>query len=141
MKRLILFFTIAFTSLCAFSQAPEEVVELRQSSFDFGKIPQGKPVFHNFELVNSGKDSLRISNVQASCGCTTPEWDHGAIAPGAVSVIRVGYNAAAEGSFTKTVTVSANDQQKIIVISGSVFKAPATSAPLNTSVSLLKNTN
>ena len=35
-------------------------------------------------MVNTGKDSLRIVNIQASCGCTTPEWDRDkAIAPGA----------------------------------------------------------
>jgi hypothetical protein len=141
MKQLFLFLLMAFSGFAALSQAPGEVLELKQTAFDFGKIPQGKPVFHMFELVNAGKDSLHISNVQASCGCTTPEWDHGGIAPGAVSVIKVGYNAAAEGSFTKTVTVTANGQQKIIVISGTVFQAPATSAPLNTSVSLLKNSN
>ena len=86
-----------------------------------------------------GKDSLRISNVQASCGCTTPEWDRSAIAPGpAQSVIKVGYNAATEGAFSKSVAINANGQEKIIVISGTVFKAPVTSRPLNASVTLLK---
>lgn len=141
MKQFILLLLFAISGTAAFSQGNPEPMELKQSAFDFGKIPQGKPVFHLFELLNSGKDSLLISNVQASCGCTTPEWDHGAIAPGATTIIKVGYNAAAEGQFNKSVTVTANGQQKIILISGTVFKTPATSAPLNTSVSLLKNTN
>ena len=91
--------------------------------------------------MNTGKDSLKIDNVEASCGCTTPEWDRKTIAPGAKSDIKVGYNAAAEGAFSKTVVVTSNGEKKNIVISGVVFKSPATSAPLNTSVSLLKNTN
>lgn len=123
------------------AQTPADPLLLKETQFDFGKIPQGKPVFHLFEFTNAGSDSLQIRDIQASCGCTTPEWDRNALAPGARSVIKVGYNAAAEGPFTKSVTINVNGQQKIIVISGSVFKAPPTSAPLNSSISLLKNTN
>jgi hypothetical protein len=141
MKKLILVIMLSVSFASAFSQAAGYTLKLKQHDFDFGKIPQGKPVFHEFQVINAGKDSVRISNVQASCGCTTPEWDHSPIAPGKQSVIKVGYNAATEGAFSKTVTIDANGQQKIIVISGTVFKVPATSAPLNTSVSLLKNTN
>ena len=48
---------------------------LKESFFDFGKIPQGKPVFHVFEIINTGKSILQIADVQASCGCTTPAWE------------------------------------------------------------------
>ena len=141
MKRLTLLVLLAFSFAPAFSQAAGDSLHLMEPAFSFGKIPQGKPVFHEFLVRNMGKDSLTISNVQASCGCTTPEWDHSPIAPGAQSVIKVGYNAATEGAFSKSVVINANGQEKIIVISGTVFKAPATSGPLNASVSLLKNSN
>ncbi|HUP11859.1 MAG TPA: DUF1573 domain-containing protein, partial [Niastella sp.] len=63
-----------------------------------------------------------------------------AIQPGASSTIKVGYNAAAEGDFNKTITIHYNSVQvKTMTISGSVFKAPTTSAPANASLSLLKN--
>jgi hypothetical protein len=59
--------------------APESLVA-KETSFDFGRIPQGKPVTHNFVITNTGKDPLVIENVQASCGCTTPEFrDQGGI--------------------------------------------------------------
>ena len=141
MKHLTILILLAFSSASAFAQGASDSLHLMEPAFNFGKIPQGKPVFHEFQVRNMGKDSLRISNVQASCGCTTPEWDRSAIAPGAQSVIKVGYNAAAEGPFSKSVAISANGQEKIIVISGTVFKAPATSGPLNASVTLLKNSN
>jgi hypothetical protein len=119
---------------------PAEVIQLKETSYDFGKIQQGRPVTHNFELVNIGKEPLMLENVQASCGCTTPEWSKDAIQPGATSVIKVGYNAAAEGMFTKTITITYNNHQiKTLNITGTVFKGPATSAPVNASLSLLKN--
>lgn len=116
-----------------------EVLTLKQTSFDFGKIPQGRPVTHHFEVTNTGTEVLRLDNVQASCGCTTPEWSREPIQPGASTTLKVGYNAASEGPFNKTVTIVYNNNQtKTIVISGTVYKAPATSAPVNASLSLLK---
>lgn len=111
----------------------EDLLFLEETEFNFGKIPQGKPVTHTFEVFNKGKDSLKISNVQASCGCTTPEWERNkAIAPEGSAKITVGYNAAAEGTFAKTITITYNDNQtKIITIKGEVWKTPASSAPEN----------
>lgn len=117
-----------------------EVIQLKETAYDFGKIQQGRPVTHNFELVNIGKEPLMLENVQASCGCTTPEWSKDAIQAGATTIIKVGYNAASEGPFNKTITITYNDQQhKTLSITGTVYKGPTTSAPVNASLSLLKN--
>ena len=117
-------------------------ITLKETSYDFGKIAQGRPVYHVFEIVNTGKEPLKLENVQTSCGCTTPEWSTEPVAPGATTSVKVGYNAAAEGVFTKSITVVYNgNQTKTLLISGNVYKAPATSAPLNPSISLLRQKN
>ena len=119
----------------------EDVLVLKEKEFNFGKIPQGKPVTHIFDVTNKSMDTLRIVNIQASCGCTTPEWDRDkAVAPGGSTKITVGYNAAAEGPFTKMITVTYNGTQtRLITISGEVWKTPATSAPENKNLNDLKN--
>lgn len=121
------------------SKAGQDDLVLKQDGFDFGRIRQGKPVNHNFEVINRGKTPLTIENVEASCGCTTPEWSEAPIAPGAGSQIRVGFNASTEGEFKKTITIHYNNGKvKTLTISGIVYPAPTTSAPLNSSLSLLK---
>ena len=119
----------------------EETLALNEEVYDFGKIPQGKPVTHIFEVTNTGKSDMTISNVQASCGCTTPEWEQNKpIPPGGKSKITVGYNAAAEGVFNKLVTITYGDNQnKQITIKGEVWKTPASSAPVNSGLDDLKN--
>lgn len=119
----------------------EDALILNETEFNFGKIPQGKPVTHIFEVNNAGSTPLKISNVQASCGCTTPEWDREKDIPaGGKSTIKVGYNAAAEGVFTKSITITYGDSKtKQILIKGEVWKTPATSAPENNSLEDLKN--
>lgn len=119
-----------------------DLLQLKETNFDFGKIPQGRPVTHVFEIVNTSKEVIYLENVLASCGCTTPEWSREPIQPGATASIKVGYNAAAEGNFNKTVAIQVHDgATKTIVISGTVYKSPTTSAPLNASLSLLKQKN
>jgi Protein of unknown function (DUF1573) len=119
--------------------AADDVLKLKETEHDFSKIPQGKPVYYSFEIANTGKTELKLDNVAASCGCTTPEWSRDAIAPGAKAVIKVGYNAAAEGPFEKMITITYNtNQTKQIKIKGTVWKAPEGSAPVNASIDLLK---
>jgi hypothetical protein len=119
----------------------EDVLVLKELEFDFGKIPQGKPVTHVFEVINNGKDSLKIGNVQASCGCTTPEWERDKVqAPGKKTVITVGYNAASEGPFSKFITIVYNGTlSKQITIKGEVWKTPISSAPENKDLKNLDN--
>jgi hypothetical protein len=120
----------------------EDILQLKETEHDFSQIPQGKPVYYNFEIVNTGKTELKLDDVKASCGCTTPEWSHDAIAPGATAKIKVGYNAAAEGSFEKYITITYNtNQTKQLRIKGTVWKAPAGAAPANASVEFLKKSN
>lgn len=99
-------------------------------TYDFGSIPQGTPVSHVFSFKNTGTEPLILSAVNASCGCTTPEWPKEPIKPGGTATIKATYNAAAMGVFTKTITVvsNANPNQKVLIIKGEVKATPATTA-------------
>ncbi|HOY96605.1 MAG TPA: DUF1573 domain-containing protein [Catalimonadaceae bacterium] len=79
-----------------------------ETTHDFGKIPQGKPVTHEFKFTNTGKAPLVLSQVQASCGCTTPDYSKEPIAPGKTGTIKATFNAGAVGVFNKSITVNAN---------------------------------
>jgi hypothetical protein len=133
--------TAIATTTAAAEVKDEAVLTIKETEFDFGKIPQGKPVTHIFDVVNKGSVPLKISNVQASCGCTTPEWEREkVVAPGETTKITVGYNAAAEGPFTKPITITYNEgQTRVLNIKGEVWKTPTASAPENKTGSDLKN--
>ena len=149
-KLPLLFIIIAFTiaahaqpSVLNTSATPKAsyVLGLDETEYDFGKIPQGKPVMHIFVVTDNGKDSLKITNVQASCGCTTPQWDRDKTeAPGEKTNITIGYNAANAGPFSKTITITYNNAQtRQIVIKGEVWETSDASAPENKEVENLKN--
>jgi len=71
----------------------------------FGKIKQNVPATYIFKFTNTSSKPLVIESAVAQCGCTTPEYPKGAIAKGKSGTIKVTYNAATMGVFTKTVTV------------------------------------
>jgi hypothetical protein len=97
-----------------------------QDQFDFGTIPQGTPVTHDFNFTNIGKEPLIISNAQASCGCTIPNWPKDPVLPGKTSKITVTYNAAHAGGFTKSITITSNAKtpMSVIYIKGTVQAKP-----------------
>ncbi|MEY4876141.1 MAG: hypothetical protein RI955_1566 [Bacteroidota bacterium] len=102
---------------------------------DFGTVPEGPQAKFDFEFTNDGKEPLILSNVQASCGCTTPEWPKEPILPGKSAKVTAIYNTQGRpGQFTKSITVSSNAKTPsvVLMISGTVEKAPATTAPEKT---------
>ncbi|HOZ51746.1 MAG TPA: DUF1573 domain-containing protein [Chitinophagaceae bacterium] len=106
---------------------------------NFGNIPEGPSVSYDFEFKNIGKEPIILSNVQASCGCTTPTWPKEPIAPGKSAKITATYSTQGRpGQFTKTVTVTSNVGSKVLKIGGVVEKAPDSSVPSNNS-SIMKH--
>lgn len=143
MRNLILLLAFSVCGLLAEAQvlapAPADQLQLKETEHDFKMIPQGRPVFYQFVISNTGTSPLKLDDVHASCGCTTPEWSREAIAPGASGQIKVGFNAAAAGPFEKYITITYNGtQSKQLKITGNVWKAPEGSAPANASIDLLK---
>lgn len=146
MRIILSFFTLLALHGGVYGQsAPQEMQPVKESlliaekTHNFGTIQQGRPVKHFFKLINNGPDTLKIDDVHASCGCTTPVWKKEPVSPGDSTSIEVGYNAAEAGPFEKSINIFYDGGKvKTMVIKGKVYEAPATSAPLNASIRLLK---
>ena|SRR5258708_39850638 len=122
MKKLALFAGLVLIANAGFSQAPVTastdvaVATFETQNFDFGKIKQGVPATHEFKFTNKGKVSMVITNVTASCGCTTPDWTKNPIAPGGQGFVKATFNAAGVGAFDKSVTVTANVETGVVIL-------------------------
>jgi hypothetical protein len=100
-----------------------------EETYDFGTIPQGTPVTHDFKVTNNGTTPIVISKVDKSCGCTTPKWTTEPIMPGKEGTVSATFNAAAVGGFSKTVTVHSNAGTKVLYIKGTVVAKDGTTTP------------
>ena len=125
MKKLLLFAALVMITTAGFSQTASAtsatksdvaVATFDTQNFDFGKIKQGVPATHEFTFTNKSKVTMVITNVQATCGCTTPDWTRDPIPPNGTGFVKATYNAAGIGAFDKSVTVTANVEGGIIVL-------------------------
>lgn len=85
-------------------------LEISQKSWDFGFIPRGAKVTHNFLLKNVGNDTLRITNVRKSCGCTAAPLRKTVLSPGDTTQLEVTFSSGSyQGPVSKAVYVESND--------------------------------
>ncbi len=85
-------------------------IEFEKQAHDFGTIKeeQGQAEV-TFRFKNTGTEALKLTNVRASCGCTTPEWSKDEVKPNETGFIKAVYNAANRpGKFDKSITVQSN---------------------------------
>jgi len=123
-------FSLVASVLCATAMmAQEPVITFEKETHDFGKINEADGrVTTVFNFKNEGMSPLVLSNVKASCGCTTPKWTREPIEPGATGAITVTYNPNGRpGKFSKTITVTSNAKEptKRLYIKGEVIPKPA----------------
>lgn len=118
MKKIWVLGLIMVFSLGVFAQK----IKFEKTTHEFGEIQKGDPAEYTFSFTNVTSEPIKLSRVKASCGCTTPSWTREEIQPGAKGEIKVKYNTARVGKFTKTVTVNVDmeDRPTILYIKGNV---------------------
>ena len=136
MKRILQIITV-FCIVAAFNFASAQEkskIVFENLEHDFGSFQEADGVqTTTFKFTNKGAVPLVLSNVRASCGCTTPKWTREPVAPDATGEIQVSYNPKNRpGSFNKTITVSSNAENSNVVlrIKGTVAQREKTLAEL-----------
>lgn len=115
-------FLVAFAGLAIAQPNSKAEFKFETETHDFGKIPQGQPVTHEFIFTNVGTEPIIISEVRPACGCSVAEFTKTPIKPGEKGSISVTFNAAAKAPFTKNFTVRSNTKTpvKTLYIKGEV---------------------
>ncbi len=138
MKKLVLsIFALASFATASLAQAPAAPApanpnaadfKFEREVHDFGNIKEGVQAEYTFKFTNTGKEPLVITNVQASCGCTTPKWTKEPVKPGETGQVTAIYNSKGRpGNFNKAITITSNAKtaQKVLFIKGNVEAASA----------------
>lgn len=132
------FFAFTIFTACAqqteqpanqFANGPK--IEFVEKNHDFGDVPFKGEAIVDFKFTNNGDQPLVLSNVKASCGCTTPSWPRGEVKPGESEVIKVQYRTTSRaGSFNKSVTVYSNGSESPVIlrIKGTVLPDQSTTS-------------
>lgn len=127
MKRIFSIFALILISVFTFNIVAAEkgaVMTFAEKTHDFGSIKEADgPVTYVFEFTNTGSEPLVIINVNASCGCTRPEYPKEPIMPGKKGKIKVTFNPAGRpGEFSKEVKIRTNGNKRpVLKITGTVI--------------------
>jgi hypothetical protein len=125
MKRVIFIFAFLIFAIAAKAQVATTKMQVSTTEHDFGKFKEeaGRQTF-DFIITNTGTEPLIIQNVQASCGCTTPEWTKQPIPAGSKGKVTAIYDPKDRpGPFNKTLSVYTNTKPEVavLVIKGEVI--------------------
>lgn len=126
-------------SLCLFFllvawnvHAQKATMSFVNTSHHFGSIREEAGIAeHKFLFINHGDIPLKIKEVKASCGCTTPAWSADEILPADTGHVTVQYDPRNRpGPFSKTITVTSNGTPNVSVltIEGNVLPVPESMA-------------
>ena len=111
-----------FLALGLFVWAPqasaqdEARIKFSKTTHEFGQLDKGDPAEHTFVFTNVSDAPVTLERVKASCGCTTPSYTKEEVKPGATGEIKVKYNSARVGPFTKSITVTYEAGARPIVL-------------------------
>ncbi len=116
-------------SISSFGQLAEPLL-FQEKIHDFGEIlEQNGNADHRFVFTNNSGRPVRIISVQASCGCTTPDWTKETIAHGKTGFVAASFDPKGRpGYFNKSLTITTNlsDSPIILQVKGTVVSILST---------------
>ncbi len=127
MKRIVVSLALLLVlSTVAVLAAPQITVD--SSMYEFGTVLEGVVVTHTFVLTNAGDQSLAISRVRTSCGCTTTALAKKDLAPGESVNLDAIFDTVGYGgrTVTKMIYVESNDPatpKLVLQVKGTVNRA------------------
>jgi hypothetical protein len=107
MIRFVLLVIFVGANYFSFGQLSEPLI-YREKIHDFGNIlEQDGPAAFEFVVANKSTRPVRITNVQPSCGCTTPDWTKEPIPVNGTGFIKASYDPKGRpGYFDKSLSVT-----------------------------------
>lgn len=95
---------------------------VRDTDIDLGKIERGDTAQCTYIIRNTGVDTLRITSVKPSCGCTAALLDANVIPPSGSAHLKAEFHSASKevAPFAKTITVLSNTNPKVLRFHGEV---------------------
>ena len=112
MKIINLYSILLFLTISLNAQVVGPKISILEETFDFGNVPEGQIVTHNFVLTNTGGEVLEIQRVRASCGCTAAKPEKDKLNPGETTSIKVEFDSHnRSGEQKKYVYIFSNDKE------------------------------
>lgn len=126
MKNPTILLAALLLSVASLAEAQPKLEMTGGAKFDLGSVYRGTMAERRIILKNAGTDTLIISRVDVSCGCTGTMVSNDHIAPSDTGTLLITFNSKNfRGPVHKTVTINSNDPsqpQALIQFEGTVVE-------------------
>ena len=127
MRKRTLAATLVVLVLASLMGLGAPAISVDDDTYEFGSAMEGSFVRHVFVITNTGNETLEISRVHSTCGCTTSALPTKSLAPGQSVDLEVVFDTAGYGGrdVVKSLSIESNDPrtpQLWIRMSGSVAR-------------------
>ena len=83
--------------------------EFNEEMHNFGTLQSGEILVYSFPFINTGKENLKINDVETDCGCLKVKFSEKPVLPGEKGYIEVEFDSSGLiGRQFKTIEVHAN---------------------------------
>ncbi len=114
LNALLLLLGLCWT-MPVFAGTPALVIE--NPDFNFGEVLQGRAVEHIYTFRNAGDQTLVISRVRSSCGCTAALLSASEVPPSGSGEVRATFNSGRfRGPVEKSIYLYTNDPRQAAVV-------------------------
>ena len=86
------------------------------TEFDLGTMKQGEAAVVRTEIHNTGDALFKIHNLEASCECTTVEYNQGVVSPNKALELEITQIAEDMGEFFRVIYIYGNTEQSPLTI-------------------------
>lgn len=112
-KKILSIIYLSFLSL-VYTYAQR--IQPRHATIDCGQVVYRKPITIEFELTNTGGNTLLLKDVKTSCECVVVNFPKVGIPPKGIFRVGVNYNANQMGHFIKQVRIFSNARKKPLTL-------------------------
>ncbi len=109
-------------------------IRIKSPIHDFGSVPVGQLVEHEFVVSNMGGSPLEILRVRTTCGCTAGNVEPAEIPPGGTGALRVRFSTKGRrGKQRKAIYLITNDpvkKQVVCILRGTLTQAASSTGRL-----------
>jgi hypothetical protein len=129
-KKYSIYAVFITLSLLSLSVPAQPVLKMPVEIFDFGFTPQNAAVSYDFWLHSAGKDTLKITGVKTSCGCTKAPLEKDILAPGDSTRLEIIFNTGRfKNNVRKSIYLSTNSNQvarQVLILSNILIRPDST---------------
>jgi hypothetical protein len=103
---------ILLAGLAAGCGGGEPDIQVPETNYDFGQVPQGEVVTIQLPVRNVGQKELRIESVSTSCGCTSATVEPMVIPPNGEAMLTINYDSGVhpdKGPIWRIIYITSND--------------------------------